>query len=413
MRANPQTRAAFTLVEMLVVIAIIGILVSLLLPAVQAARESARRSECTNKLRQIGMAVTAYDALHGQLPFNSMSNAATNAVPNNGALSGEPGAKGNIFVKILPHMEKQPLYDMMRASTDNWRSEAGLLGRRYSRAANLPLLISPLDAGFNPNDPAWLKAQAFHDIVLPDLWCPSSDGPKRHETVLTPSGTEYDPVRDQGVAVTHTRIALTSYAFSLGAQRMVDNDHNTNCENLGLIVSEGDYFDNPSTKFPNGTDVGDANRGEDHRSRFISGPFSMTYFGARLGQIPDGMSTTFLAGEILPNRYDRQWQTGWISCQGVTASTAAPCNAPTECYGCIATFAHSSVDPGKLSISHPCVKPFAEPYAYGFKSMHTGNGANMVMGDGSVQFIKSYVDYEMWNRMGARHDGETVIVPKN
>ena len=69
MRKNRSHVRAFTLVELLVVIAIIGILVALLLPAIQAAREAARRTQCTNNMKQIGLAILNYESAKKQLPL--------------------------------------------------------------------------------------------------------------------------------------------------------------------------------------------------------------------------------------------------------------------------------------------------------------------------------------------------------
>ncbi len=99
---NISRRCAFTLVELLVVIAIIGILIALLLPAVQAAREAARRAQCTNNLKQLGLALHNYhDQWHTFPPSESR--------PSSGYSTS--GAYLNWVILILPFMEQQPLYD--------------------------------------------------------------------------------------------------------------------------------------------------------------------------------------------------------------------------------------------------------------------------------------------------------------
>lgn len=106
---NPQAPRAFTLIELLVVIAIIGILVGLLLPAVQQVRESARKTDCLNKLRQIGMACHSYHDVRGALP-----PARLGPLPQvlDFQQNLDPVSFASWFVFIMPYVEQQTLYDL-------------------------------------------------------------------------------------------------------------------------------------------------------------------------------------------------------------------------------------------------------------------------------------------------------------
>lgn len=102
--------AGFTLVELLVVIAIIGILVAMLLPAVQAAREAARRSQCTNNLKQLGIALHNYHDTYKSFPPRKQG---TNAGIGNFA-NGNSG-RASIYIALLPFIEQAPMYDQIKA----------------------------------------------------------------------------------------------------------------------------------------------------------------------------------------------------------------------------------------------------------------------------------------------------------
>jgi prepilin-type N-terminal cleavage/methylation domain-containing protein/prepilin-type processing-associated H-X9-DG protein len=105
-------RAAFTLLELLVVITIIGILTGLLLPAVQAAREAARRAQCANHLKQIGLALHSYHTARNSLPPGNINTSAGKCAGQNSEPTLSSSTDwGNWLIAILPHLEQNALYD--------------------------------------------------------------------------------------------------------------------------------------------------------------------------------------------------------------------------------------------------------------------------------------------------------------
>jgi prepilin-type N-terminal cleavage/methylation domain-containing protein len=102
-------KLGFTLVELLVVIAIIGILVALLLPAIQAAREAARRTQCVNKLRQMGVALLNHESTKGEFPTGG-----TEPWHNEGDETVIYGKGYGWMVQILPYVENAALRDISK-----------------------------------------------------------------------------------------------------------------------------------------------------------------------------------------------------------------------------------------------------------------------------------------------------------
>jgi prepilin-type N-terminal cleavage/methylation domain-containing protein len=136
-RAQSRRRPGFTLVELLVVIAIIGILVALLLPAVQAAREAARRSQCQNNLKQLALACHNHHDNKKRLPF-SVSPWAEGGPP--------PRTGRGWIIEALPFMEQQNLYVAFEPSrVGDMFSGGGILNCQPQLATVLEALTCPSD----------------------------------------------------------------------------------------------------------------------------------------------------------------------------------------------------------------------------------------------------------------------------
>src|SRR5690242_1917599 len=106
----------FTLIELLVVIAIIAILIALLLPAVQQAREAARRTQCKNNLKQLGLALNNYETTHKGIPQSTpvmTGNGGGATYGSGGASTAAPRTDWTWSAMLLPYIEQAPLYNTM------------------------------------------------------------------------------------------------------------------------------------------------------------------------------------------------------------------------------------------------------------------------------------------------------------
>lgn len=358
---------AFTLVELLVVIAIIGVLVALLLPAIQAAREAARRSQCLNNLKQLGLAVLNHESAKGQFPRNEQ------VVTQVAGGRQERRDLASHLVMLSPYVEAANLYGLVD--------------------------LSPTAARV-PGDQI-VQGVPLRELPLAVLTCPSDDktGLQQADGLKQWSGLFDGPV------------AVTSYAGSIGAQIM---ESWAGCR-LSTIVGSGgpqhdldgdgeDWFNNTSSMRPPCNGAGRGNiRSDCATPEHISGVFARSNWAASIREIEDGTSNTIMMGEIRPSCSAFQWVEGWTKSEGLWFATTAPLNwntCPEE-----VALPGAGGRPGRSPVCRDWESDFNA--AMGFKSRHPG-GVNFVFCDGSVHFLNESLDHTAYQRLGARSDGEPV-----
>lgn len=354
-------RHAFTLVELLVVIAIIGVLVALLLPAVQAAREAARRSQCSNNLKQIGLAFHNYaDVFKGPFPWNGYNGNGEDHTTRTILFPGDAnGYNYSWIVAALPYMEQLQLYESL-----NFKDPEGNLGTVTDLAGN--------------------NNRLARQTILSGLVCPSNG-----KTIVQPNTYRNNCVGDAPGA-------RTDYVGSLGhiwgGWRDNGNvpdfiDPTTNPPSTG-VFTRGQSLGS-QTPWVNQNWLVDQPR--------CQGMFN--YFGsAKLGGVLDGTSNTIAAYE------DYHWRGGNKN----NLSEKFETNPNNDCAWIDPLAAVGNLR-NPLNNRNPLWQGdwIGDPRYHCWGSNHPG-GAQCVRADGSVQFASDSMQDYVRYALATRENGEQI-----
>ena len=360
----PTQRRGFTLVELLVVIAIIGILVALLLPAIQAARESARRTQCGNNIKQLGLGLIHFDGTFKRLP--PANQVPWGRIGKDDCHMDYTGPFGpNWAVLILPHIEQQALQD-----------QANIIS-----FPGVPLGVPTGTAPAGVNGLTW---RAIVGTTLPEFLCPSDGALNRLPFSKTTVPGALLPTGGVGWA-------RGNYGVNAGYE---DYDH---------VAGGARYSTSPKN-------VAGA-------AGLWSDPVMSSNYGAASGDILDGTSHVIMLAELRAGMTSADprgvWALGFPGASVVNAGRSSYNPSPNNLLGGLATDGGDELQGGTFCtpqnalLGMGCNAAGTLMTSAMSRSMHPG-GVNVGLCDGSVHFISNDIDELNWCRLQSKSDGQAV-----
>lgn len=364
-RTASKTRLGLTLVELLAVIAIVGVLAALLLPAVQQAREAARRIQCASRLRQVGLALSNYESTFRRFPGTAVG---PGRVSHHSCTTGYYSWQAS----ILPYLDHQSVYDLI-----DWRVnmadkcefdalEDGRIGLVHTNAsaasAKLPVLLCPSDPSAQWTNEIMGDSQPGLCSYAGNIgWPPFSSGI---------DGDRLAPTNDNGFF--GYRSDFQSTTFLAGRTRIVDFT-----DGLSNTVAVTERLIQPMNDFSDPLEVRDV--------RLISF-CAMGYSTIRpMQDYLECTSTHMFVDPIYSLPIGRAWISGWAPVGNVYLQVIPPNQSNCHLMG------------GEGLGGH-----LASP-----SSNHPG-GVHVLYGDSRVTFQAESVDVRTWWLLGSRNDGEVV-----
>ena len=370
--------SAFTLVELLVVIAIIGILIALLLPAVQAAREAARRMQCTNHMKQLGLAVHNFHDARNGLPPACIGAGLGSA----GVVDAYRWNRVTVFPLIYPYMEQQALYEYYATTTnsgrnasDNWTGFSGWRGNQWWAS-----LTS--------------DEKKTHSSV-PGMACPSRRASGGFtESGITDSDTSADRVAG-GPAGDYAMVFSFINEDAGSGNPWWHVGHSNATQNRCQF---GPFRQANLTVQSNGDTNGNTWEPQDDFARMADGTSNQIVFGEK--HIPLGM-----VGQCRNDADGSTNVNGWGDCSYLTIGER-------RCAGSARLVRHRFALTGWNVNVRPGIVPASAPYNThyqnaAFGSYHTGV-CNFLVGDGSVQALSVTMLPDMLAALGTVNDGVSV-----